>query len=112
METSKLISNLSRLLLVTVQLRQCKHLGCIECMRCRLLLPMCAACVWPSVCLSRSSTRLHCAKVAKRIKMLFGVNTTGGSWNVALDGGADPHTEGREKAAPKCAPNGKMVKSI
>jgi len=30
-----------------------------------------------SVCLSRGSTRPHCAKTAERIKMLFGVNTVG-----------------------------------
>jgi len=33
--------------------------------------------VCPSVCLSRGSTRLHCAKTAKRVKILFGVNTHG-----------------------------------
>jgi len=30
-----------------------------------------------SVCLSRGSSRLHCAKVAELIKILFGVNTPG-----------------------------------
>jgi len=30
------------------------------------------------VSLSRGSTRLHCAKVAEQIKMLFGVSTPGG----------------------------------
>jgi len=30
--------------------------------------------VSPSVCLSHGSTRLHCAKTAQRIKMLFDVN--------------------------------------
>jgi len=29
------------------------------------------------VCVSRSSSQLHCAKMAKQIKMLFGVNTPG-----------------------------------
>jgi len=49
-------------------------LGCIECMRCRLLLPMFVV----SVCLSRGSSRLHCAKMAaEQFKMLFGVNTLG-----------------------------------
>jgi len=48
-------------------------LGCIECMRFRLLLPMFAV----SVCLSRGSTRLYCAKTAKQNNILFGVNTLG-----------------------------------
>jgi len=52
-------------------------LDCIECLRCRLLLPMCAVSVRQSVCLSRGSTRLHCAKTAKRIKILFEVDTLG-----------------------------------
>jgi len=52
-------------------------LSCIECMRCRLLLPMIAMSVRKSVCLSRGSTCFHCAKTAERIKMLFGVNTPG-----------------------------------
>jgi len=51
-------------------------LGYIECMRCCLLLPMFAV----SVCLSRGRSRLRCAKMAKQINMLFGVNTPGGSW--------------------------------
>jgi len=34
--------------------------------------------VCPSVRLSRGSSWLHCAKMAERIKMLFGVNTPGG----------------------------------
>jgi len=46
-----------------------RFLGCIECMRCRLLLPMCAASVCqpasPPVCLSRGSTRLHCAGIIR-----------------------------------------------
>jgi len=36
----------------------------------------CSRCL--SVCLSRGSTRLHCAKMAERIKMLLGMNTPGG----------------------------------
>jgi len=44
-------------------------LGCIECIRCRLLLPMCSMSVcqsvYLSVCLSRGSTRLHCAGVIR-----------------------------------------------
>jgi len=44
------------------------------------------------VCLSvsRGSTRLHCAKMAKRIKMLFGVNTPGRPRNRVLDGSTVP----------------------
>jgi len=41
--------------------------------------------VCPSVCLSRGSSRLHCVKMAEQIKMLFGVNTSGGTWNIVLD---------------------------
>jgi len=44
--------------------------------------------VCQSVCLSRGSSQLRCAKTAEQIKMLFGVNTPGGPWNVVLDGGA------------------------
>jgi len=62
-------------------------LGCIECMRCRLLLPMCAV----SVCLSRGSTRLHCAKMAKQIKILFGMNT---------QKHCDPHTARGDSMQP------------
>jgi len=47
--------------------------------------------VCPSVCLSRGSTRLHCAKTAERIKILLGVNTPAGPRNM-LDGGPDPST--------------------
>jgi len=46
-------------------------LGCIECMQC-------------------SSTWLHCAKMAKQIKMLFGVNTPGGPWDIVFHGGLIP----------------------
>jgi len=50
--------------------------------------------VCPSVCpsdsLSGRSIRLHCAKTAEQSKMLFGVNTSRGSWNIVLDGGLDP----------------------
>jgi len=42
----------------------------------------CSVC--PSVCLSRSSARLYCAKMAEQIKMLFGVNTPKGPWNNVL----------------------------
>jgi len=42
-----------------------------------------------SVCLSvsllRGSTRLRCAKTAKRIKTLFGLNTFGGPRNIVLE---------------------------
>jgi len=50
-------------------------LGCIECIRCSLMLPMIAVFVSLSVRLSHGSTRLYCAKTAERIKMLLGVNT-------------------------------------
>jgi len=46
-----------------------------------------------SVSLSRGSSRLHCAKMAEQIKMLFGANTPGGPWNIVLDVGPDPPTE-------------------
>jgi len=36
------------------------------------------------VCLSRGSTWLHCAKMAEQIKMLFGVNTSGGPGNTGV----------------------------
>jgi len=38
---------------------------------------VCGVCL--SVCLSRGSPWLHCAKMAEKIKMLFGVNTPWGS---------------------------------
>jgi len=50
--------------------------------------------VCPSVCLSRSSTRLHCAKTVERIKMLFGVNIPGGPWSIVLEGVLFPHSKG------------------
>jgi len=62
-------------------------LGCVEC---RLLLQMCAV----SVCLSRGPTRLHFAKTAKRIKMLFGMNTLWGPRDIVLYGVLIPHREG------------------
>jgi len=46
-----------------------------------------------SVCLSRGSSRLHCAKIAEQIKMLFGMNTPGGPRNIVLDVGPDAPTE-------------------
>jgi len=51
--------------------------------------------VCPSVCLSlsRGLTRLHCAKTAERIKMLFGVSTPGGRWNIVSDWAPDLPTE-------------------
>jgi len=63
-------------------------LGCIECARCGVLLPMFTM----SVCLSYGSTRLHCAKTAEQIKILFGVNTLGGPRNIVLDRPPDPPT--------------------
>jgi len=50
-------------------------------------------CVVSVRCLSRGSTRLHCAKTAERIKIVFGVNTPGSPRNIVLHGGSDPPTE-------------------
>jgi len=61
--------------LVVSCMLMCMLLGCIECIRCRLLLAMCSASVCLSVCLSRGSSRLYCANVAEQIKMLFVLNT-------------------------------------
>jgi len=47
-----------------------------------------------SVCLSRGSSRLHCAKMGEQIKMLFGMNTPGGRWNIVLDVDPDPLQRG------------------
>jgi len=52
---------------------------------------VCGVCL--SVCLSRGSSRLHRAKTAEQIKMLFGVNTPGGPRDIVLDVGPDPPTE-------------------
>jgi len=38
-----------------------------------------------SVCLSRGSSRLHCAKMPEQIKMFFKVYTPGSPWNIVLD---------------------------
>jgi len=54
---------------------------------------MFAVSVCLSVCLSRGSSRLHCEKMAEQIKMLFGLNTPVGHWNIVLDVGFDPPTE-------------------
>jgi len=40
--------------------------------------------ICPSVSQSRGSTRFHCAKTAKRIKILFGVNTVRGPVTIML----------------------------
>jgi len=56
------VPKISQLLLVL--------LGCVKWIRCDY-------CFRLSVCLSRGSSRLHCATVAEQIKMLFGVNTPG-----------------------------------
>jgi len=45
-----------------------------------------------SICLSRGSTRLHCAKTAEQIKMLFEVNTLEGPRK--LDGGPNAPQRG------------------
>jgi len=55
---------------------------------CRFLLLMIAMSVRQSVSLSRDLTRLHCAKMTERIKMLFE-----GPWNIALHGVLIPHRE-------------------
>jgi len=62
-------------------------------MRCRLLLPTIPVSVSLSVCLSRGSTLLYCAKMAERIKMLFGVNTPVGPIEHCVTRGPDPPTE-------------------
>jgi len=46
-----------------------------------------------SVSLSCGSSRLHSAKMAEQIKMLFGVNTLGSLWNIVLEMGPDPPTQ-------------------
>jgi len=48
----------------------------------------CGMSVSMSVCLS--VTRLHCAKTAERIEVLFGIETYGDPGHIVLDGGADP----------------------
>jgi len=50
--------------------------------------------VFPSVTLSHGSTRLHCAKTAEQIKILFGMNTLGAPKNIVSDGGPDPPQQG------------------
>jgi len=68
-------------------------LGCIECMSCRLLLP-----VFLSVGLSRGFTQLWRAKTAERIEVQFGVKTFAGPRNIVLADGPDsPVARGREK---------------
>jgi len=62
-------------------------------MRCRLLLLMITVSVSRSACLSRGSTRLHCAKMTEKIKVLLRLNTLGGPWNTVLDGSPDLPTE-------------------
>jgi len=47
-----------------------------------------------SVCLSRGSSRLHCAKITEHINMLFGVNTSGSPWNIVLEVSPDPLHKG------------------
>jgi len=51
--------------------------------------------VSPSVVsLSCGSTRLHCAKTAERIRIVFGVNTLESPWNVLLHGSPDSQQRG------------------
>jgi len=46
------------------------------------------------VCLSCSLTGPHNAETAEQIKMLFGVNSLGGPWNIVLyEGSVPPQTE-------------------
>jgi len=52
------------------------------------------SCVCLSVCLLCSSSRLHCAKMAEQIKILIGMNSHWGPWNIVLDWGHDPPQEG------------------
>jgi len=61
-----------------------------------IVTDVCGVCL--SVCLSHGSSQLHCAKMAEQIKMLFGVNTSGGPRNIVLDVGPDPppHREGKK----------------
>jgi len=58
--------------------------------------------VCPSVCLSRGSTRLHCAKTAKHIKVLFRLNTLGGPRKTVLDRG--PHRPTAKENIANCGP--------
>jgi len=44
------------------------------------------------ICLSCGSYRLHCAKMAEQIKMLFGVNTPAGPRNIVLKVVLIPHS--------------------
>jgi len=45
--------------------------------------------------------------MAEQIKMLFWMNTPGGAWNVVIEGGADPPTEGERESGPRGL-NGKI----
>jgi len=49
-----------------------------------IVTDVCGLSVCTSVCLSRDSTQLRCAKAAEQIKMLFGVNTLGGPRDIVL----------------------------
>jgi len=53
-----------------------------------------------SVCLSHGSTRLRCAKMAERIKILFAVNTLGGPRNIVIDGVLIPRSKGGDSMQP------------
>jgi len=76
----------------------------MQCMRCSLLLPMCAVSVRQSVCLSRGSTRLHCAKKVERIKMLSEVNILGGLLDIVLYGNPHPPQRAEGKSDSKMDP--------
>jgi len=66
-------------------------LGRIKCMRCRLLLPIIAVSVSLYVTQPNSA---YCAKTAKWINILFGMNTPGSWRNIVLDVGPDPPQRG------------------
>jgi len=66
---------------------------------------MCTVSVRQSVRLSRGSTRLHCAKTAEQIKMLFGMNTLGSPRDIVLYWGPDlPTDRGRGPTFKFCDP--------
>jgi len=46
------------------------------------------------LCVSRGSSRLHCAKMAEQTKMVFGVNTPGGPCSIVLKEIPDPPQRG------------------
>jgi len=69
---------------------EASFLGCIKCLRCLSV----SLSVRQSVCLSRGSTRLHCAKAAERIKVLSGKKTLGAHETLLCWGPDPPHRGG------------------